>query len=150
MAVYLAGRHLPESTTRRRDCLDRRVTAVAANTDDRKEVIGLDVGASKAEPYWVELLRGLHTRGLVGEKLVISNAYGVLRNAIERLCETSWQAAASIGCATPWPLRSARHLTNPTAQLPERCIVRSQINFIRDDPNLPLSWMTTSTEVWPA
>ncbi len=36
------------------------IIAVAANTDGRREVIGLGLGPSEAEPFCVDFLRGLH------------------------------------------------------------------------------------------
>ena len=46
--------------------------AVAVNTDGRREVLGMAIGASEAETFWVEFLRRLKRRGLAGMKLVIS------------------------------------------------------------------------------
>ena len=49
--------------------------AVAVNTDGRREVLGMAIGASEAETFWVEFLRRLKRRGLAGVKLVISDAH---------------------------------------------------------------------------
>jgi len=46
------------------------IVAVGVNTDGRREVLGMTVGHSEAEPFWVEFLRGLARRGLRGVKLV--------------------------------------------------------------------------------
>jgi transposase-like protein len=48
-------------------------TAVGANTDGRREVLGLGVGPSEAETFWTEFLRGLARRGLRGVKLAVSD-----------------------------------------------------------------------------
>ena len=48
------------------------IVAVGVNSDGRREVLGLDIGASEAEPFWTEFLRKLTRRGLRGVKLVIS------------------------------------------------------------------------------
>jgi transposase-like protein len=48
------------------------IVAVGVNTDGRREVLGMTVGHSEAEPFWVEFLRSLARRGLHGVKLVIS------------------------------------------------------------------------------
>src|SRR5450830_1471160 len=40
------------------------IIAVAVNTDDVREILGIATGASKAEPFWTEFLRGLSRRGL--------------------------------------------------------------------------------------
>ena len=51
------------------------IVAVGVNTDGRREVLGMTVGHSEAEPFWVEFLRSLARRGLRGTKLVISDAH---------------------------------------------------------------------------
>src|SRR5271170_690007 len=42
------------------------IVAVGANTDGRREVLGMTVGPSEAETFWTEFLRGLARRGLRG------------------------------------------------------------------------------------
>jgi transposase-like protein len=49
--------------------------AVGVNSDGRREVLGMAVGASEAETFWTDFLRGLARRGLRGVKLVISDAH---------------------------------------------------------------------------
>lgn len=49
------------------------IIAVGVNTEGQREVLGLKVGASEAEPFWTEFLRSLNRRGLRGVKLVISD-----------------------------------------------------------------------------
>jgi transposase-like protein len=39
------------------------IIAVGVNTDGRRDVLGLDVGTSEAEPIWTEFLRKLTRRG---------------------------------------------------------------------------------------
>lgn len=48
------------------------IIAVAANTEGRREIIGLGIGPSKVETFWTEFLRSLRARGLGGIRLVIS------------------------------------------------------------------------------
>jgi putative transposase len=48
------------------------VIAVGVNNDGRREVLGMEIGASEAEPFWTAFLRKLTRRGLRGVKLVIS------------------------------------------------------------------------------
>ena len=55
------------------------IVAVGVNTDGRREVLGMDIGPSEAEPFWVEFLRKLARRGLRGVKLVISDAHEGLK-----------------------------------------------------------------------
>lgn len=40
------------------------IVAVAVNTDGQRQVLGMKVGASEAEPFWTEFLRSLMRRGL--------------------------------------------------------------------------------------
>ncbi|MGS4948162.1 transposase, partial [Meridianimarinicoccus sp. RP-17] len=39
---------------------------MAANTEGRREIIGLGIGPSEAETFWTEFLRSLRARGLGG------------------------------------------------------------------------------------
>ena len=48
----------------------------AAYVKARREVLGMTIGNSEAEPFWTEFLRSLTRRGLRGVKLVISDASG--------------------------------------------------------------------------
>ncbi len=74
-----------------------RVTSVAAimaigvNTDGRREVLGMEIGPSEAEPFWTDFLRGLARRGLRGVKLVISDAHEGIKPAVARVLSTTWQ-----------------------------------------------------------
>jgi putative transposase len=61
------------------------IIAVAVNTDGRREVLGMAVGNSEAEPFWTEFLRGLVRRGLRGVKLVVSDAHEGLKAAASRV-----------------------------------------------------------------
>jgi putative transposase len=61
------------------------IVAVGANTDGRREVLGMTVGHSEAEPFWVEFLRALARRGLRGVKLVTSDAHEGLKAAIAKV-----------------------------------------------------------------
>ena len=67
------------------------IIAVAVNTDGRREVLGMTMGNSEAEPFWTEFLRGLARRGLSGVKLVISDAHEGLKAAITRVLGATWQ-----------------------------------------------------------
>ena len=57
------------------------IVAVGVNTDGRREGLGMDIGPSKAETFWSELLRKLGRRGLRGAKLIVSDAHEVLKAA---------------------------------------------------------------------
>ena len=51
------------------------IVAVGVNADGRREVLGMDIGASEAETFWTAFLRKLARRGLRGVKLVVSDAH---------------------------------------------------------------------------
>ena len=51
------------------------IVAVGVNGDGRREVLGMTIGPSEAEPFWVEFLRSLTRRGLRGVKLVVSDSH---------------------------------------------------------------------------
>ena len=67
------------------------IIAVAVNTDGRREVLGLAVGPSEAEPFWSKFLRSLTARGLRGVKLVISDAHEGLKAAAKKVFGATWQ-----------------------------------------------------------
>ena len=67
------------------------IIAVAVNTDGRREIIGLHIGPSEAETFWLGFLKSLARRGLCGVKLVISDAHEGLKAAIRRVFGASWQ-----------------------------------------------------------
>jgi transposase-like protein len=67
------------------------IVAVGVNTDGRREVLGLDIGPSEAEPFWTAFLRKLARRGLRGVKLVISDAHEGLKAAIAKILSAPWQ-----------------------------------------------------------
>ena len=67
------------------------IVAVGVNTDGRREVLGMTVGHSEAEPFWAEFLRSLARRGLRGAKLVISDAHEGLKAAIAKVLGATWQ-----------------------------------------------------------
>ena len=68
--------------------------AVAVNTDGRREVLGMAIGASEAEIFWLDFLRRLKRRGLAGVKLVISDAHEGIKAAVARVFRASWQPGA--------------------------------------------------------
>jgi putative transposase len=65
--------------------------AVAVNTDGQRQVLGMKVGASEAEPFWSEFLRSLTRRGLRGVKLVISDSHEGIKAAVAKVLKTTWQ-----------------------------------------------------------
>jgi transposase-like protein len=67
------------------------IIAVAVNTDGRREVLGMEVGPSEAEPFWTKFLRSLTRLGLRGVKLVISDAHEGLKAAAAKVLNSTWQ-----------------------------------------------------------
>jgi putative transposase len=67
------------------------IIAVAVNTVGVREVLGVAVGPSEAEPFWTSFLRALTRRGLRGVKLVISDAHEGLKAAVAKVLKASWQ-----------------------------------------------------------
>jgi len=67
------------------------IVAVAVNSDGRREVLGMTIGASEAEIFWTDFLRKLARRGLRGVKLVISDAHEGLKTAVAKVLHASWQ-----------------------------------------------------------
>ena len=67
------------------------IVAVGVNTDGRREVLGMTVGHSEAEPFWTEFLRKLTRRGLRGVKLVVSDAHEGLKAAVTKVLSATWQ-----------------------------------------------------------
>src|SRR4051812_23533090 len=65
--------------------------AVAVNTDGRREVLGMAIGASEAEAFWIDFLRALKRRGLAGVKLVISDAHEGIKAAVAKVFRATWQ-----------------------------------------------------------
>ena len=67
------------------------IIAVAANTDGKREIVGLHIGPSEAETFWVGFLKSLVRCGLRGVKLVISDAHEGLKTVIHSVMGASWQ-----------------------------------------------------------
>ena len=67
------------------------IIAVGANTDGRREVLGMAVGPSEAEPFWTRFPRSLTARGLRGVKHLVSDAHEGLKAAAAKVMGTSWQ-----------------------------------------------------------
>jgi putative transposase len=65
--------------------------AVAVNTDGRREVLGMAIGPSEAETFWIEFLRRLKRRGLAGVRLVVSDAHEGIKAAVARVFRATWR-----------------------------------------------------------
>jgi putative transposase len=67
------------------------IVAVGVNSDGRREVLGMTVGASEAETFWTEFLRSLARRGLRGVKLAISDSHEGIKAAVKKIFSATWQ-----------------------------------------------------------
>jgi transposase-like protein len=85
------------------------IIAVAANTEGRREIVGLHVGPSEAETFWSAFLKSMLRRGLRGVKLVISDAHEGLRKAL---------ATCFIGAS--WQRCKVHFLRSATASVPKQ------------------------------
>jgi putative transposase len=65
--------------------------AVGVNTDGRREILGLAIGASEAEVFWTDFLRKLKRRGLRGVKLVISDSHEGIKASVSKIFSATWQ-----------------------------------------------------------
>ena len=124
--------------------------AVAVNTDGRREVLGMAIGASEAETFWVDFLRRLKRRGLAGVKLVISDAHEGIKAAVARVFRATWQrcrvhfmrnALAHAGksgrrVVSAWIAR----LRAGHAEPPARSGARSPTRSGRSSPSSPRCW----------
>src|SRR5467141_3838729 len=81
------------------------IIAVAANTEGRREIVGLHIGPSEAETFWSGFLKSLTRRGLHGVKLVISDAHEGLKAAIRRVFGAAWQR-----CRVHWMRNAPAHV----------------------------------------
>ena len=81
------------------------IIAVAVTTEGRREIVGLGIGPSEAEPFWSSFIKGLVKRGLRGVKLVISDAHDGLRLAITRVLGATWQR-----CRVHWMRNALAHV----------------------------------------
>ena len=101
------------------------IIAVAATTEGRREIIGLGVGPSEAETFWMDFLRSLRARGLDGVKLVISDAHTGLKGAISRVFDATWQR-----CRVHWIRNALAHVSKS-----QHTVVAAAIRQAFDQPD---------------
>jgi putative transposase len=70
------------------------IIAVGANADGRREVLGMTVGPSEAEPFWIKFLGSMTARGLRGVKLEISDSHEGLKKAVRKVFSATWQCCS--------------------------------------------------------
>src|SRR5438105_4755499 len=110
VALSVARRDLPEAARGRPHRLGCGNNPVAANTDGRREIVGLHIGPSEAETFWSTFLKSLARRGQHGVKLVLSDAHEGLKAAIRRVFGAGWQR-----CRVHW-MRNALAYVSKTQQ----------------------------------
>lgn len=66
------------------------IIACGVHQDGRREILGLGLGDSEAQVFWMEFLRTLRQRGLTGVQWVISDAHEGLKAAISPVVTASW------------------------------------------------------------
>ncbi|MGH8983255.1 MAG: IS256 family transposase [Acidimicrobiia bacterium] len=67
------------------------VIAYGVHETGRREVLGLDIGETESEAFWVAFLRALRERGLAGVRVCVSDDHTGLKNAIARILGCPWQ-----------------------------------------------------------
>jgi transposase-like protein len=101
---------------------------VAANTEGKREIVGLHVGPSEAETFWATFLKSMLRRGLRGVKLVISDAHEGLKAAIRRVVGASWPR-----CRVHWMRNALSYV--PKAQQNMVSAALRQVFIQPDRPN---------------
>ena len=96
------------------------IIPIGVNTDGRREVLGLEIGTSEAEPIWMEFLRKLTRRGLRGVKLVVSDAQRASKPPFPRSFPPPGKGAGFTSGATHSPMlaRVVDAWSQPSLQLP--------------------------------
>lgn len=117
------------------------VIATGVSAQGRREVLGMAVGDSEDEAFWVQFLRSLRERGLLvgptGVALVISDAHRGLRNAIEAvLIGAAWQR-----CRVHFARNALARVPKASAEMvaaairtifaqPDATLVRAQVDTV--------------------
>jgi len=101
--------------------------ATAVNREGRREVLGIDVGASEDGAFWLSFLRSLVARGLAGVQLVTSDAHQGLKDAI---------ATAFAGAS--WQRCRTHFMTNLLSKVPRRAQpgVATMVRTVYQQPSL--------------
>ncbi len=83
-------------------------------------MLGIDIGPSETETFWTAFLRKLARRGLRGVKLVISDAHEVIKAAVSRVLNVTWQRCRVHSWATCWrmPAKAGAASSPPSSPPP--------------------------------
>jgi putative transposase len=132
------------------------IIAVAANTDGKREIVGLHIGPSEAEAFWATFLKSMLRRGLRGVKLVISDAHEGLKAAIRRVMGASWQR-----CRVHWMRNALSYVPKAQQSMvsaalrqafiqPDRPNASQTLRHVADQLRAKCrSWARSSTRVRP-
>lgn len=121
------------------------IVAVAVTTDGKREIVGLHIGPSEAEPFWTTFLRDLVKRGLRGVKLVVSDAHEGLKAAITRVVGATWQR-----CRVHFMRNALAHV--PKAQTTVVAAAIRQVFLQPDHASAVQSWRHVADQLrarWP-
>jgi putative transposase len=121
------------------------IVAVAVTTEGRREIVGLHIGPSEAEPFWTTFLRALVKRGLRGVKLVIGDAHEGLKAAITRVVGATWQR-----CRVHFMCNALAHV--PKSQTTMVAAAIRQVFLQPDHPQAVQSWRHVADQLrarWP-
>ena len=112
--------------------------AVAVNAEGVREILGLRIGPSEAEPFWTDFLRSLSGRGLGGVKLVIADAHPGLKCAVAKVLGGTLQR-----CKVHFLRNALAH-----AGKGQRQMVRALINtaFAQESPEAASAQWRTVTD----
>jgi transposase-like protein len=107
------------------------VVATAVNAAGKREILGLDTGASEDGAFWLSFLRSLSARGLSGVQLVISDAHQGLKDAI---------AAVFTGAA--WQRCRTHFMTNLLTRVPKSAqpMVATIVRSVFEQPSAEEVW----------
>ncbi len=107
------------------------VIATAVNGEGRREIIGFDIVTTEDTAAWTAFLRSLVARGLHGVELVVSDAHGGIKAAIETvLSGSSWQR-----CRTHFMANFASRV--PKASWP---MVATLVRSVFEQPDRDTVW----------
>lgn len=118
------------------------IIARGVNQDGRREILGLGLGESEAQGFWVEFPRSLRQRGLSGVQLVISDAHEGLKAAIAQGFAASWRRCRG---------RFMRHLL-ATVPKPHQAMVGTLVRqvFVQPDAaSAQAAWRRVADELRP-
>jgi transposase-like protein len=107
------------------------VVATAVNAQGKREVLGLDTGASEDGAFWLSFLRSLAARGLSGVQLVVSDAHQGLKDAI-----------AAVFSGTAWQRCRTHFMTNLLTRVPKSAqpMVATVVRSIFEQPSGEEVW----------